>query len=140
MTRASVAVVEDNEDNRVLLKAVFADRYELIEYANGPAALAGFASRRPDLLLLDLSLPGMDGFEVLRRIRAEPWLADMPVIALTAHVMTGDRERVLAAGFDDYVSKPILDEDVLFSAMERLLGPPVGSDPDALQRPERSDR
>lgn len=137
MTRACVAVVEDNEDNRVLLRAVFDERYELIEYPNGPAALAGFVERRPDVVLLDLSLPGMDGFEVLARIRAEPRLSDLPVIALTAHVMAGDRERVLAAGFDDYVAKPILDEHVLFRAIERLLGPAAGSQTGTHERPER---
>ena len=121
MSKPAIAVVEDNDDNRLLLRAVFDGRYELSEHANGPNALSAFAERRPDLVLLDLSLPGMDGFEILRRIRAEPRLGDLPVIALTAHAMAGDRERVLAAGFDDYVAKPILDEGALFQAIERLL-------------------
>ena len=72
-------------------------------------------------MLLDISLPEMSGVEVLRRIRADPRLARLPVIALTAHAMAGDRESYLAAGFDDYVSKPIVDESVLRRAVERWL-------------------
>lgn len=116
-----VAVVEDNADNRLLVSAILEGRYDLTEYASGSDALAGLAARPPDLILLDISLPEMDGTEVLRRIRAQAALARLPVIALTAHAMAGDRERYLAEGFDDYVTKPILDEDVLLGAIERLL-------------------
>jgi CheY-like chemotaxis protein len=115
-------VVEDNDDNRLLLRALFAERYDLHEYSDGPEAIAGFANHIPDVILLDVSLPGMDGFEVLRTIRADERLRELPVVALTAHVMAGDRERILAAGFNEYVSKPIVDEEVLFKAVERLLG------------------
>jgi len=71
--------------------------------------------------LLDVSLPEMDGTEVLRRIRADAGLRDLPVIALTAHAMSGDREKYLAAGFDEYVTKPIVDETLLLDAIKRLL-------------------
>ena len=121
MTVPTLAVVEDNADNRLLLRAILGDTYKLVEYENGPDALAGLARSRPDLVLLDISLPGMDGNEILRRIRADAALTSLPVIALTAHAMSGDREKFLAAGFDDYVTKPIVDENKLFTAIRRLL-------------------
>ena len=120
---ARVAVVEDNPDNRLLVRAILEDRYEVEEYENGPDALAGLARSRPDLLLLDISLPGMDGVEVLRHVRADPRLAALPVVALTAHAMAGDREKFLAAGFDEYVTKPIVDEEILLAAIATRLAP-----------------
>ena len=117
-----LALVEDNADNRLLVHALLDDRYALTDYETGAAALAGIAAARPDLVLLDVSLPEMDGTEVLRRLRAEPALAGLPVIALTAHAMAGDREKYLALGFDDYVAKPIVDEQLLFDAIARHLG------------------
>lgn len=121
MAMKKIAVVEDNPDNRLLVQVILESLYEVIEYENGFAALEGMAKQKPDLVLLDVSLPGMDGSEVLRRIRADGELRDLPVIALTAHAMTGDREKYLAAGFDDYVSKPILDEVLLLDAIKRLV-------------------
>lgn len=115
-----IALVEDNEDNRVLLQALLADDYEIIEFVDGPSALAGIADANPEVLLLDISLPGMDGTEVLAKLRADPTTAHIPAIALTAHAMAGDRERFVAAGFDDYITKPIVDEAPLLSAIERL--------------------
>jgi two-component system cell cycle response regulator DivK len=120
-----IAVVEDNADNRLLLDAMLSGRYELTEYENGPDALAGIDASVPDLVLLDISLPGMDGIEVFSRLRAEPATATLPVIALTAHAMGGDRELFLAMGFDGYVSKPIVDEGVLIDAIERHLRSPI---------------
>ena len=122
MPNPRLAVVEDNADNRLLLQALLGDRYELVEYDNGTSALEGIASARPDLVLLDISLPGMDGNEILQRIRKDAALRGLPVIALTAHAMAGDREKFLAAGFNDYITKPIVDETQLFAAIERLLG------------------
>jgi len=121
MAMATLAVVEDNADNRLLLQAILGDTYSLVEYETGANALAGLARTRPDVVLLDISLPGMDGTEVLRRIRADVGLRTLPVIALTAHAMSGDREKFLAAGFDDYVTKPIVDETKLLTAIKRLL-------------------
>lgn len=118
---ATVAVVEDNADNRLLLQALLGDAYTLVEFESGSDALAAFAKSRPDLVLLDISLPGMDGTEILQRIRADAALRTLPVIALTAHAMAGDREKFLAAGFDDYLTKPIVDESKLFAAIDRLL-------------------
>lgn len=117
----TLAVVEDNADNRLLLQAILGDQFELIEYDNGRDALTGFARARPDLVLLDISLPDMDGTEILLRIRQDSALRNLPVIALTAHAMTGDREKFLAAGFDDYITKPIVDETQLLSSIDRLL-------------------
>ena len=117
-----LALVEDNHDNRILAHVFLDDRYDLDDYENGADALAGIARARPDLVLLDVSLPGMDGVEVLQRLRADPALAALPVIALTAHAMAGDREKYLRLGFDDYVTKPIVDEQLLFLAIARHLG------------------
>ena len=116
-----VAVVEDNPDNRLLVQAMLEDLYELSEYENGAEALAGLQQNRPDLVLLDISLPEMDGPEVLRNIRADENLRGLPVIALTAHAMAGDREKYLSAGFDGYVTKPITDENVLLDLIDHLL-------------------
>ncbi len=117
----NIAVVEDNADNRLLLQVLLGDRYEITEYETGILALEGFELSIPELVLLDISLPGMDGTEVLRRMKEEPNLASIPVIAVTAHAMTGDRERFLELGFDAYITKPIIDETVLFEAIEAWL-------------------
>jgi len=116
-----IAVVEDNPDNRLLVRVILDSLYELTEYETGSSALEGLQSDPPDLVLLDVSLPEMDGTEVLRRIRADPRLRDLPVIALTAHAMATDREKFLAAGFDDYLTKPIVDENLLLDAIKAKL-------------------
>jgi CheY-like chemotaxis protein len=117
----TIAVVEDNADNRLLLQAILDGLYDLVEYENGVDALAGLSASLPDLVLLDISLPGMDGNEILARIRADESLRRLPVIALTAHAMAGDREKYLAAGFNDYITKPIVDETILLDAIEKWL-------------------
>lgn len=119
MTR--VALVEDNADNRLLVHAILEDLYDIDDYETGTEALAGLRASPPSLVLLDISLPAMDGTEVLRRLRADEKLGTIPVIALTAHAMAGDRERFLEMGFDAYVTKPIIDESVLLGEIERLL-------------------
>jgi CheY-like chemotaxis protein len=123
----TVALVEDNADNRLVVQMLLSLRYDVRDYESGPAALAALAAaaagaRRPDVVLTDIDMPGMDGLEVLRRIRAMPSLATLPVVALTAHAMRGQREQLLAAGFDGYVSKPIVDEVALFAAIDCCLG------------------
>jgi two-component system cell cycle response regulator DivK len=120
----TVAVIEDNADNRLLLQAILGDQFDLVEYDNGKDALVGLAGDRPDLVLLDISLPDMHGTEILKRIRGDATLQGLPVIALTAHAMTGDREKFLAAGFDDYITKPIVDESHLMAAIGKLLKKP----------------
>ena len=119
--KPKIAVVEDNVDNRLLLQAILEDQYEIAEYETGMEAVDGLADDVPDLVLLDISLPGMDGTEVLQWVRSQEPLSKLPVIALTAHAMSGDREKYLEMGFDEYVTKPIVDEEVLMGAIERLL-------------------
>ena len=116
-----IALVEDNADNRLLARAILEELYEIEEYTTGIEALAGLRAKRPDLVLLDISLPEMDGTEVLQHIREDPALASLPVIALTAHAMAGDRSKFLNAGFDAYVTKPIVDEQILLGEIERLM-------------------
>lgn len=123
-----LALVEDNPDNRLLVQAILGDHYEVVEFEDGQTAVAGVKDAKADLVLLDISLPGMDGVEVLAHLRRDPRTAALPVVALTAHAMAGDRARYLAAGFDDYVTKPIADEGLLFAAIRRCLdAPPVVS-------------
>lgn len=103
-----VLVVEDNADNMVLIVDVLKSMgYEVIQAGNGEDGLAKAASHLPDLILMDLSLPHMNGWMATRTIKADAALRHIPVIALTAHAMEGDRERALEAGCDDYITKPI---------------------------------
>ena len=119
--RATIALVEDNPDNRLLVQAILDDQYDIVEYETGGAALEGLKDFVPDLVLLDISLPEMDGTEVLQRMREDPRLVSVSVIALTAHAMAGDRERFLGEGFDEYLAKPIVDDALLIEAIERGL-------------------
>lgn len=119
--RPRLALVEDNPDNRLLVQAILEDHFEIEEYENGIDALAGMEASPPDLVLLDISLPGMDGTEVFQRMQETEGLRGLPVIALTAHAMAGDRERFLGLGFDHYMTKPIVDVDALVEAIEALL-------------------
>ena len=119
--KPKVALVEDNPDNRLLVQAILEDAFQISEYETGILALEGMQEDRPELVLLDISLPGMDGTEVLRRMREEDSLRSIPVIALTAHAMTGDRERFLSQGFDDYLTKPIVDDEELIRVIRALL-------------------
>ena len=105
---ALVLLVEDVEDNRALARFVLAAMgHEVVEAPCGVDALARAAERPPALVLTDLSLPQMDGYEAAERLRALPGLAAVPILAVTAHAMAGDREKVLAAGFDGYLTKPL---------------------------------
>ena len=114
-----IAVVDDNADNRLIIRTILEDQYEIIEFSSGIEAIEGLKTNKPDVVILDISLPEMDGTEILRRIRDDSELHHLPVIALTAHAMVGDREKYLAAGFNDYIAKPILDMSVLFSTIKR---------------------
>ena len=116
-----IAVVEDNPDNRLLVQALLEDLYDLSEYDSGSSAVQGLVQDNPDLVLLDISLPEMDGMDVLRWIRDQDTLREVPVVALTAHAMAGDREKYLAEGFNDYVTKPIVDESILLGTIARWL-------------------
>ena len=116
-----VALVEDNEDNQVLFSAMLEDLYEVVCYPDGVAGLEGICADVPDLVLLDISLPEMDGLEVLARLRTRSDLADLPIVALTAHAMVGDSDRLLARGFDAYIAKPVIEDDDLLGPIARLL-------------------
>src|SRR5207249_9137720 len=116
---SKIAVMDDNADKRLIIRTILEDQYEIVEFSAGMEAIEGFRKNRPDVVILDISLPEMDGTEILRRIREHAQLNDLPVIALTAHAMVGDREKYLSAGFNDYVPKPILDMNVLFSTIRR---------------------
>jgi len=103
-----IMAVEDNEDNRDLIVKVLSHRgYEVVGVSDGHEALARLAEVAPDLILMDINLPDMDGYEVTRRIRRDATFGRVPIVALTAHAMHGDREKSLAAGCNAYVSKPI---------------------------------
>ena len=108
MTSPQILVVEDNERNMKLFRDVLqASGYRTLEAATGERAVELVFEHRPDLVLMDIQLPDIDGVEALERLRADERFSSLPVLALTAQAMEGDRERFLAAGFDDYLSKPV---------------------------------
>ena len=118
-----IAIVEDAEDHREVFYYLLRDQYEVVAYENGSEAIDGFSRSKPDLIIMDIRLEDMDGMEVLRRIRADKELKDTPVIALTANAMKGDRERCLNAGFNEYLSKPLLQPDELLDCIQKLIAP-----------------
>jgi len=117
----TVLIVEDVALNRDLLVQLLEDSYRLVLAEDGMAALERAAEMKPDLILMDLSLPRMDGWEATRRLKADAQLARIPVIVLSAHAMRGDEERARASGCDDFLTKPI-DETLLFQKLARHLG------------------
>lgn len=116
-----VALVEDNFENRLLARLILAPHYEVAEYENGETALSGIAAEPPDLLLLDISLPDMEGTDLLVHVRADPALREVPVIAFTAHASEQERARLLAQGFDEYISKPITDKGAMLRLIDQVL-------------------
>ncbi len=119
-----ILLVEDNEMNRDMLSRRLIRRgYEVLMAEDGAAGLRMAAECRPDLILMDMSLPEIDGWEATRRLKADANLSAIPVIALTAHAMSGDREKAMAAGCDDFDTKPIELERLLGKIQERLGGP-----------------
>ena len=108
MTGEQILVVEDNEKNMKLFRDVLvATGYRTLEATTGIEAIDVASEHTPDLVLMDIQLPGLDGVQALHRLRANARTATIPILALTAQAMQGDRERFLAAGFDGYVSKPV---------------------------------
>jgi two-component system, cell cycle response regulator DivK len=117
-----VLVVEDQEDNRQILRDLLASAdIDMIEACDGPAGLAAAASERPDLILMDIQLPGLDGYEVTRRIKADPALRAIPVIAVTSYALSGDEDKARAAGCDAYVTKPYSPRQLLAKIREFLV-------------------
>lgn len=120
MTR--LLYVEDNDDNVYMLKMrlELLDGFEVLVAPDGEKGCAMAAAERPDLILMDLEMPGVDGWEATRRLKADPQTRSIPVIALSAHALAGTREKALAAGCDEFDTKPI-DFDRLVATIERLL-------------------
>jgi CheY-like chemotaxis protein len=122
-----ILVAEDNAVNRELLRELLEARgYSVSEACDGQEALHMIEQSLPELLLLDIGMPVLDGFAVIRKIRENPRLAPLPVVAVTAYAMRGDREKILASGFDGYLSKP-LNPSSLTQELDRLLTETVQS-------------
>ncbi|MGH8067253.1 MAG: response regulator [Candidatus Entotheonellia bacterium] len=115
-----ILIVEDVEFNRDLVVQLLEDDYEVLTATDGAEGIQLATREHPDLILMDLSLPVIDGWEATRRIKANAALQNIPIIALSAHAMMGDQEKALQSGCDDYLSKP-LDEDLLFAKLAGFL-------------------
>jgi CheY-like chemotaxis protein len=123
MQGKKILVVEDNEDTREILlyRLQSMGDYQVMLASNGREALEMATKSRPDLVIMDLKMPVMDGWEATKALRDTPWGKDLPVIALTAQAMERDEEKALSAGCSDYIAKPIMDYAVLKRKIERFL-------------------
>ena len=133
MATKKILVVEDNEDNRRIL--IYRLRkigdFEIIEAVNGEQAVEAVRTQQPDLVFMDLKMPVLDGWEATARIRQLENGSAVRIIALTAQAMAGDEEKALAAGCDDYLSKPVVDPNLVREKLERLIGPLTTAQPTA---------
>ena len=121
-----ILIIEDNEMNRDMLSRRLARRgYEVVVAVDGAEGIARAKGERPALILMDMSLPVIDGWEATRRLKADPDTAGIPIIALTAHAMSSDRDKALEAGCNGYETKPV-ELPRLLEAMEKLLAPEAG--------------
>lgn len=118
-----ILAVDDDEDCRELLRQSLEVAHEVHVATSGLEALEAAATERPDVILMDLSLPGIDGWEAARRLKADVALRSVPVIAVTAHALAGDREKALAAGCDDYLTKPLQPAQLVAKVEEWLTRP-----------------
>ena len=119
--KSTILYVEDNPDNRMLVKRILtAENYKLLEATNAVQAINLLESTTPDLILMDINMPDMDGYTLTTRIRSMPGLERVPILALTANVMRGDKEKTPEAGCDGYIQKP-LDVDQLIREIEKFL-------------------
>ena len=119
--KSTILYVEDNPDNRLLVRRILtAENYKLLEATNAVQAFNLLETTTPDLILMDINMPDMDGYTLTTRIRSMPGLERIPILALTANVMRGDKEKTLEAGCDGYIQKP-LDVDQLIKEIERFL-------------------
>jgi two-component system, cell cycle response regulator DivK len=121
MPRKTILVIEDHDLNRDLLIQILQDDYTVIVAVDGADGVAQANAQRPDLILMDFGMPVMDGWEATRRIKALPALRHIPIIAITSHAMVGDEEKARVAGCDDYMAKPI-NEDELLAKIRHFLG------------------
>ena len=116
-----ILVVEDQPDNRKIIRDVFARTdYEIIETENGEEALAAIAKVRPDLILMDIQLPIMDGYTATRRIKADPALRSIPIVAVTSYALSGEEKKAREAGCDDYIPKPYSPRELLAKVRQYL--------------------
>jgi two-component system, cell cycle response regulator DivK len=116
-----ILVVEDQEDNRQILRDLLLSvGYELIEAEDGEQGLAAAAAHHPDLILMDIQMPVLDGYETTRRIKADPALRAIPVIAVTSYALSGDETKARAAGCDDYIAKPYSPRALLAKVRQYL--------------------
>ena len=116
-----ILMVEDTEDNRQIVRDLIGTtEFELIEAVDGAAGVAAAAAGRPDLILMDIQLPVMDGYEATRRIKADPSLRHIPIIAVTSYALSGDEAKALAAGCDGYIAKPFSPRQLLAKVQEFL--------------------
>ena len=117
----TVLVVEDQEDNRQILRDLLGSAgYEMLEAENGADALTAVAKKRPDLILMDIQLPVMDGYETTRRLKADPATSGIPIIVVTSYALSGDESKARAAGCDGYVTKPHSPRALLAKIREYL--------------------
>ena len=119
-----VILVEDNPDNAELVVDMLSDLYDIERYSSAVELLTILykpETEKPDIFILDISLPGMDGVTLMRKIKEEAAYQDVPMLALTAHAMKDDKRRFIDSGFDGYVSKPIVDEELLTSEIIRVI-------------------
>ena len=120
----TILLVEDNEDNLVVYRTILEHvGYKVIEARDGEEGVARAASEHPDLILMDVSLPRMDGWEATRRIKADAATRDIPIIAVTAHALDDDREKAIEVGCDGYLAKPVAPRRVV-EEVERFIGKP----------------
>lgn len=116
-----ILVVEDQEDNRQILRDLLASAgFVMVEAENGEAGVKAAATEKPDLILMDIQLPVMDGYEATRRIKADPALKSIPVIVVTSYALSGDEEKARAAGCEGYVTKPYSPRQLLAKVREYL--------------------
>ena len=109
-----ILVVEDQEDNRRILRDMLTNvGYEVVEAEHGGKALTAAVTHHPDLILMDIQLPVLDGYEATRQLKAEPGLREIPIIVITSYALSGDEEKARAAGSDDYVTKPFSPRQLL---------------------------
>jgi two-component system cell cycle response regulator DivK len=116
-----ILVIEDQEDNRKILRDLLTSAdFEVIEAVDGEAGLAAAAAHRPDLILMDIQLPGIDGYEATRRLKTDAALCAIPIIAVTSYALSGDAEKVRAVGCDAYISKPYSPRELLAKVRQHL--------------------
>jgi two-component system, cell cycle response regulator DivK len=121
MDKGTILYVEDNPENRMLVRRILiSEGYSLIEAKDAEQALNLLSSKHPDLILMDINMPGVDGYTLTAHIKSLPGFANVPILAITANVMRGDREKTIQAGCDGYIQKPI-DIDQLTREIERFL-------------------